>query len=467
MTPREILRRYHALTGHTPQRLRERPHTLDWAQMPDPFRHYDDAPVLDLPADPPVPRVALQALLQGWTPPPMAACGPELLSTLLLHSAAISATKRAPSGVRYALRVNPSSGNLHPTEFHFATRGLDAWPDGIYHYRPSQHTAEQRARGTVFSEPLVFLITTIAWREAWKYRERAWRYCLLDAGHAVEALVTAGRALGWSYELVTRLDEPAVTQQFRLAPDERPVALVLFEDVPACPGERLPPVWQGGAPNRLSEMEIRYPEIEEAIQASAEEPAEVPAHERGQGEVALPAPAESSVLFGPAVRARRSALDFQADAILPGAVFSALAAAALGANEYVELWLFAHAIEGVEPGLYRVHEGSLELVRRGDQRVMAAALALQQELAGNACAAFAMTGDPAHGYRDLHLEAGRLGHRLALAAMAHGFGATGVGAFFDEEVLRWLGQEGQDRFVLYHFAVGEPVPDGRLAEGPA
>ena len=28
-------------------------HYLDWANMPDPFRHYEGVPVLDLPADPP------------------------------------------------------------------------------------------------------------------------------------------------------------------------------------------------------------------------------------------------------------------------------------------------------------------------------------------------------------------------------------------------------------------------------
>jgi len=48
----------------------------------------------------------------------------------------------------YALRVNPSSGNLHPTEFHFVTRGLKEWPDGLYHYDPTRHMAEQRGRGT-------------------------------------------------------------------------------------------------------------------------------------------------------------------------------------------------------------------------------------------------------------------------------------------------------------------------------
>ena len=43
--------------------------------------------------------------------------------------------------------MNPSSGNLHPTEFHFLTRGLKGWPDGMYHYDASRHMAEQRGTG--------------------------------------------------------------------------------------------------------------------------------------------------------------------------------------------------------------------------------------------------------------------------------------------------------------------------------
>src|SRR5580658_5407971 len=154
-------REYHEFTKHTAQALRRTRHVLDWANMPDPFRHYEGVPLLDLPADPPGPEI--QAPEDG----------PAFLSQLLFHSAAISASKLVPStGYRYALRVNPSSGNLHPTEFHFLTRGLEEWPDGLYHYRPSSHIAEQRAIGgaeTILpgnSALIVFLLTSIAWREA-------------------------------------------------------------------------------------------------------------------------------------------------------------------------------------------------------------------------------------------------------------------------------------------------------------
>ncbi len=195
---------YHESTKHSVESLRRVPHVLDWANMPDPFRHYEGVPVLDLPADPPIPEIPALEVLYGISGATSAGDGPTFLSQLLFYSAAISASKRVPStGDRYALRVNPSSGNLHPTEFHFLTKGLKEWPDGLYHYRPSQHMVEQRAAGGLEmnlakrSAPIVFVLTSIAWREAWKYRDRAYRYCLHDMGYAYGELVAlAARAIG-------------------------------------------------------------------------------------------------------------------------------------------------------------------------------------------------------------------------------------------------------------------------------
>jgi SagB-type dehydrogenase family enzyme len=115
-------------------------------------------------------------------------------------------------------------------------------------------------------------------------------------------------------------------------------------------------------------------------------------------------------------------------------------------------------------------KGEVEIVRSGDQRVAAAGLSLGQGLAGNACVAFSMIADidravRAHGdrgYRYVHFEAGAIGHRLYLAAEALGLGATGIGAFFDDEVHRYLNLVSGQEQVVYHFAIGYPVPDPRL-----
>ena len=116
------------------------------------------------------------------------------------------------------------------------------------------------------------------------------------------------------------------------------------------------------------------------------------------------------------------------------------------------------------------HGGELEPLVSGDQRVAAAGLSLGQDLAGNACVAFSMIADldraaRAHGdrgYRYAHFEAGARGQHLYLAAEALGLRATGIGAFFDDEVNRYLRVAPQQ--VIYHLAIGYPVAGPRLEE---
>src|SRR5579863_6649339 len=249
-------REYHESTKHSVESLRRTPHILDWANMPDPFRHYEGVPVLDLPADPPAPE----------TP---ASDGAAFLSQLLFYSAAISASKRVPStGDRYALRVNPSSGNLHPTEFHFFTRALKDWPDGLYHYRPSSHMVEQRALGAFDTKwagdsvPIVFVLTSIAWREAWKYRDRAYRYCLHDIGHAWQSLALAAQTMGCESYATGHFPDDEVAQLCRLHEDEWPMLIVEIRNVAVREPDARGIVWYGGQANQLSKETIAYPRID-------------------------------------------------------------------------------------------------------------------------------------------------------------------------------------------------------------
>ena len=58
-------REYHELTKHSVESLRRTQYYLDWANMPNPFRHYEGVPVLDLPADPPAPLISVLEVLEG------------------------------------------------------------------------------------------------------------------------------------------------------------------------------------------------------------------------------------------------------------------------------------------------------------------------------------------------------------------------------------------------------------------
>jgi SagB-type dehydrogenase family enzyme len=486
---------YHEFTKHSVESLRRPRHVLDWANMPDPFRHYEGVPVLDLPPDPPVPETPALEVLNDIPGSTSARDGPGFLSELLFYSAAISASKLVPStGDRYALRVNPSSGNLHPTEFHFLTRGLKEWPDGLYHYRPSAHVAEQRALGEVGLNlpggcaPIVFVLTSIAWREAWKYRDRAYRYCLHDIGHAWQSLVLAARAMGCDSFAIGDFKDDLIASSCRLHEDEWPMLVVELHcaSIPTHEPDTGGAVWYGGHANQLSTERIAYPRIEAIHQSTKLENRighckstidPVPA---GRGEIKLPPPAVSSFPFGDVARTRRSALDFmggmqamslsQISAIL--AVTRRPFLVDFAATRFIQLYMYIHRVDGLERGVYRFWSecAELERIKSGDQRLAAAGLSLGQDLAGNACVTFSMIGDfdraaRAHGnrgYRYVHFEAGAIGQRLYLAAEALGLGATGIGAFYDNEVHRYLNLTPEHGQVVYHFAIGYPVIDARL-----
>jgi SagB-type dehydrogenase family enzyme len=462
--------------------------------MPNPFRHYEGVPVLDLPADPPAPQISALEVLDGKIGNSVARDGAEFLSQLMFYSASISASKRVPStGDVYALRVNPSSGNLHPTEFHFCTRGLAGWPDGLYHYRPSSHMAEQRAIGGFGaqlinnSSPIIFLLTSIAWREAWKYRDRAYRYCLHDIGHAWKALTLAARSIGCESFTFGQFSDDKVRESCLLSEDEWPMLIVALHSpsIPLNELDAIETVVFGGRPNRLSEQQKSYPLIERihtATKLSTATPItflDQPNISR-RGEISLPSRASTSRGFGEVVRTRRSALDFRGGS--ESMSLSQLTTVLLSTKEpffadfatvpLVHLYLYVHRIEGLAPGVYRYlpERAELQKIKDGDQRLIASALSLAQDLAGNACLAFSMIGDFENaarlygdrGYRYVHFEAGAIGQRMYLAAEALGLRATGIGAFFDEQVNQYLGLSPHQGEVVYHFAIGYPVPDPRL-----
>lgn len=460
--------------------------------MPDPFRYYRGIPVLDLQADPPTPEIPALDVLQGALGSTSADDGPAFLSQLLFYFAAISASKRVPSsGYKYALRVNPSSGNLHPTEFHFQTRGLKGWPDGWYHYDPSRHMAEQRGLGPFemkpasIRAPIVFVLTSIAWREAWKYGERAYRYCLLDIGHAWQALELSARAMGCDAHAAGSFVDDEVTSLFQPNLDEWPMLLISLhgKSIPVREIDTCKAAWFGGQANQLSKEITVHPLIgsihsaTKQIDVGASFAKSVSTH---SGEIVLPCPASSTRSFGETARMRRSALDFVGGKrTMSLAELSAIFActtrpvsADFSNLRFIQLYLYAHRVDGLQRGVYRFWPecAELELVKSGDQRTAAAALSLGQDLAGNACMAVSMIGDldravgvfGDRGYRYVHFEAGAIGQQLYLAAEALGLGATGIGAFYDDQVHRYLDLTARQGQAVYHFAIGYPVIDPRM-----
>jgi len=486
-------REYHESTKHSVESLRRSRHALDWANQPNPFRHYEGVPIVDLPADPPSPAIPALSLLQGEHGNSDCRNGAEFLSELLFHSAAISASKVVPStGEKYALRVNPSSGNLHPTEFHFVTRGLVDWPDGLYHYRPSSHMAEQRASGhlplvpAADHTPITLLLTSIAWREAWKYQSRAYRYCLHDIGHAWQSVALAAQAMGCDSFAIAEFSDDDLARLCGLESDEWPMLIVELcgRPIPARGSAQNDVVRFGGRANKLSIRTVEYPLIDQMHAATKRAtPFELAPSYVDNAPSALhraSRPSRTDRDFGTVARTRRSALNFRGGpASMSSEDLATILRAASGVlhadfatTRFIDLYTYVHRVDGADAGVYRFcgNSSALELIRAGDQRVVAAGLSLGQDLAGNACVAFSMIGDLERatdiygdrGYRYVHFEAGAIGQRMYLAAEALGYGATGIGAFFDDRVHEYLGLDESRGQVVYHFAIGYPVVDTRV-----
>jgi SagB-type dehydrogenase family enzyme len=207
----EAVLRYHERTKHQFNRFAAGPGQLDWANQPDPFRRYAGAALTRLPVlgpeEEPLSPAYESLYVRGAVP--AAPVTIRSLSRLLEYALALSAWKQA-GGTRWALRANPSSGNLHPTEGYVligGIAGLGAAP-GLFHYAPREHGLERRADcpPELFARlmrgfpPQAFLVglASVHWREAWKYGERAFRYCQHDVGHAMGTVRIAAAALGWS-----------------------------------------------------------------------------------------------------------------------------------------------------------------------------------------------------------------------------------------------------------------------------
>ena len=377
-TSQEVVRAYHARTKHRFEAWAEGPGQLDWDAQPAPFRHYPGAPVLELPLATERferPYGQLSAKPQNPVAADLASLG-----ALLELSFGLSAWKTwGPS--RWALRCNPSSGNLHPVEAWVLSAGLPGVADGLHHYDPEQHALEGRAlRAGTGGRWLAVGLSSVMWREAWKYGERAFRYCQLDVGHAVGALSYAAALLGWE---VVPLAMPGSTLAHCLGldrPDDFPPTRYAFTETEEpeillalrAPGlaEVPPPAalatwldeadWQGKATRIDPSPGYRWPLIDQAAAASrsagnahsdfvfTDLPA-LSAPPTTAGATQLIRQRRSGQRFDPKQTLAKDAFFRILDATLPRPVAPFAAQEAAPA---IHLLIFVLRVDGLAPGLY-------------------------------------------------------------------------------------------------------------------
>ncbi|MDQ7085711.1 MAG: SagB/ThcOx family dehydrogenase [Sulfurovum sp.] len=137
----------------------------------------------------------------------------------------------------WALRCNASSGNLQPSEAYIIAQDIEGIEDGLHHYAPLEHQLEQLSKTSsdlaLPNNSFLVSLSSIVWREAWKYGERSWRYTQLDCGHALKALEISAYILGWKIEVLSTKDTELQSligfdQAERYVPEERELSDMLL-----------------------------------------------------------------------------------------------------------------------------------------------------------------------------------------------------------------------------------------------
>ena len=517
---------YHERTKHNYGRFAKSLGYMDWKNQPNPFRYYEGCPsnpLVFLKEDPPASYSDLYRRKNN-EPQPFSL---ENIAGFLELSLGLSAWKSI-AGNRWSLRMNPSSGNLHPTECHLILPPTDSSGAGLFHYNSFAHSLELRAEvphevwemitrhfGT---DGFLTALSSIFWRESWKYGERAFRYCNHDVGHALACMSLSANLQGWKLKYLNGVSDEQIETILAfdkvrwLEFEEEYPELLCFvyssaiDDIPRSLSDEIVANFSSllitGTPNVLSKERVHWQIIDEVAQLTKKPAtagtvfnyAETPLRKQ-----AVPFRTAAEI-----IRRRRSAVAFGGEKSLGREQFFAILDKTIPRNFHapfdvelscpsVHLLIFVHNVEGVEQGLYfflrdsadidhvkrfsreeflweQIEQGfPLYLLKSGNFRRIAARVSCDQEIAGYGVFSLGMIAkfrqtirEGPYRYRRLFWETGMIGQVLYLEAEAHGMRGTGIGCFYDDPVHEILGVGNNFYQSLYHFTVGDPIDDTRL-----
>ena len=416
---------YHANTKHSYLSVRTHPNYLDWDNQLSAFKSYD--------------HFMKMIKLEDNNP----------LHKMIYRIGGITAKKVYP-GTEYYLRTLPSAGALYPVEFYFQTRGVEGFDDGIWHFDVKNSAVKllyriEKGEGVeaCFEDKrqvrgFVFLLSTLYFRSSWKYKNRAFRYCLLDTGHAQGSIEASTFLQDYAANIRYRFDKKALNEAFGLGYKEFFLSCVIV-----------------GAPTRMYTDVFRM-KLEDINPSFA------------RNEMIERAYEETLVLHGcrkmtryeefgfdkkrfeEVIYKRRSIRAFSKKPILKrvlDVVLETLAKPILSdCDEEVQIYYVVNRVEGLKQGVYL----NGKCIKEGDFHEKTGYLCLEQKLGSDSAVTFFLTSG-SQNYQSAYLKAGHIGHRLYLVSEYLGLGCSGIGAYYDDETAEFLETE---EMILYALAIG-------------
>lgn len=497
---------YHNLTSYHRDGMEG--HSLDWQNRPSLFKTYPGIKPVPLPKKPHLPKQALSHLIAPSRSKPARVLNIDDLSMILLLTDTLTA-KSSHGGEKFYYRSVASAGALYPTEIYLGTRTVDGLNDGLYHFDISGHnliplrkgdltaSITMSTQGIEHSSPsLVFFLSAIYFRSAWKYRNRSYRYHLLDTGHLLENLRLSLNSVDLPSVLSYDFDDTKINHLLGLDKKKEICLAICWVAGTGVCGKKEPQELHDLSPvvtsaSRVASQEIDYPVIREFHEAGKK----ITGNTKNDGTYNLGithgkwdlvkwnkiSPLKNwpeTKNYTESLFARRSRRNFVRE-IIPTNYATALLEALFtpGSKDpgegdrharTIRTGLLMERCEGFQPGFYiaEMDSGSMGLVSPGPFVDKMARICLDQTWLSNAALHVLFFTDlhtlersqGPRGYRYAMMTAGRLGERLYLVATAMGLGCCGIGAFYDREGSDLLGLSWESG-LLYVVGIG-PVKSG-------
>jgi SagB-type dehydrogenase family enzyme len=418
------------------------------------------------------------------------------LADLLHYAYGVTERRQYPGG-SILLRAAASAGALYPADLYVALRNVEGMQNGLYYYHAAKHGLVQTGsvedlerlaqasayHGWLVNSPAAMILTVMYDRTVWKYRDRSYRYVILDAAHIAGNLALAATALGLEYQMIGLHDDQLATQALGLKTGhEGLVMMMALGKHQAKPEMKIPAIDLPILPKDIDDVETtRLVHLLTSVRWKAgsvpisnfrhEESAERDSAAR----LLSPMPKSSSGtrdLFE-VIQTRRSYREFAHREVkledLAGIIHESFAwhnqPALAEGGRWSHLYLVVRAVSGLAPGVYRYipELDRLEQITAGTFSDEIYEAGLSQELLSRAAVVFVWAIDMTrigkfHGERDYRyacIEIGLSGERAYLAAGARGLGACGVGAFYDDKVERLLRFRDSQLRAMYLMGIGQ------------
>ncbi len=181
---------------------------FDRVAVPEPYKEYPGSNRISLPVPQRGQDMTLDEVLRRRKSIRVFAKKPLSLEQMAYLLWASNGIQRTEHG--HEFRTVPSAGALYPVETYVIAHNVEGLESGVYHYAIREHALEELRTGDFGRDitlaalgqrmcanaAVVFVWTAIFNRSKRKYRQRAYRYVYLDAGHTGHGLALSAVSLG-------------------------------------------------------------------------------------------------------------------------------------------------------------------------------------------------------------------------------------------------------------------------------